>query len=175
TAVILAALLAKLGLESLPTSHRQWRWARGARPVLMELIVVFLGGVILVHGACWARAEAAFLTAGVGLYDNELLRRSRDRLKSEAASRVDTSPELIRLQGALEQALRMRPNWAEGHLRLGLVHLHGYEEAAAESLAAGVTDPVAREVFASALWLHDVIHSTPPSQREPIRELVGFE
>jgi O-antigen ligase len=174
TAVILAALLAKVGLESLPPSRRDWPWVRGVRPLMVELIVVAIAGVIVVHGASWARAEAAFLTAGLGLHDNDLLARGRNRLKSEGASHFD-SPELIRLQGALEQALRMRPNWAEGHLRLGLIHLHGYEVAAAESLAASVADPVAREVFASPLWLHDVIHSTPLAQRQPTTELIGFE
>jgi hypothetical protein len=86
---------------------------------------------------------------------------------------VEADPELERMRVALEQALRLRPNWAEGHLRLGLVYLHNYERAAARAISARVDDPALRSVFSSPVWLHQVIHSAPDGSRESIRELVA--
>ena len=71
-----------------------------------------------------------------------------------------------------KQALRLRPNWAEGHLRLGLVLLHDYERCAARAISARVDDPASRFLLASPLWLHQVIHSAPVGSRESIGELV---
>jgi O-antigen ligase len=177
SALILTGLVARIGLEceppapSFPAGSRP----RGGRWLVAELGMALLGLIVLAHGARWARAEAGFLGAGLDLRDNEVLLRSRDRLNSPDGSSLAASPELTRLQGALEQALRMRPDWAEGHLRLGLIHLHGYEQAAVESLASSMEDPKTRGLLANPLWLHDVIHSTPEPGREPIGELAAFE
>src|SRR5262249_40035299 len=58
-------------------------------------------------------------------------------------------------------ALRLRPNWAEGHLRLGAVMLGLYSNLAGEwigQLQDG-QDPDAMTILSDPLWLHGVVHA----------------
>ncbi len=59
---------------------------------------------------------------------------------------------------ALRHALRLRPDWAEGHLRLGLTELALYRVTAAEWLAGSVTNPAERAALSDPLWLLLLIH-----------------
>ncbi len=54
---------------------------------------------------------------------------------------------------ALEDAVERRPNWAEGYLRLGLVHLGLYRQTAKEWLYDTAIDPKEINLMAEPLWL----------------------
>jgi len=174
TAIILAGLVIRRGLAvATATLSRPERTPWAVHWPLGELAIVCTGLIVVYHGSSRARAESAFLSAGVALRDNGPLVRIQDRLKTSIDSpTAKAEPELERMRVALEQALRLRPNWAEGHLRLGLVFLHDYERCAARAISARVDDPASRTLLASPLWLHQVIHSSPDGSRESIRELV---
>ena len=178
TAIILAGLVVGPGLgvaTALVTHLGPERRTMAAGWRLAEVAIVGAGLLVVCHGVARARAEAAFLGAGVGLRDNGLLVRIEDRQSARADTPTDeAAPDLERMRRALEQALRLRPDWAEGHLRLGLVRLHDYERTAAEAIAADVDDPASRFLLASPLWLHQVIHSSGAGagSRAAIGELV---
>ncbi len=177
TAIILAALIARRGLAVATATRSRPEPSPWSVPwPLGELAMVGTALIVVYHGSSMARAESAFLSAGVALRDNGPLVRIQDRLKtSNDSPDVKADPELGRVRTALEQALRSRPNWAEGHLRLGLVFLHDYERCAARAISAHLDDPASRSLLSSPLWLHQVIHSAPDESRESIRELLAHE
>ena len=51
-----------------------------------------------------------------------------------------------------------RPDWAEGHLRLGLTWLALYQRDAASALAEEVADPAMRDALADPLVMHAAAH-----------------
>jgi tetratricopeptide (TPR) repeat protein len=59
---------------------------------------------------------------------------------------------------ALQDALKRRPNWAEGYLRLGLVHLGMYRRMTKEWLEDCEIDPQDADRMAEPLWLLGTIH-----------------
>jgi tetratricopeptide (TPR) repeat protein len=92
-----------------------------------------------------------------------------------------SSADLSRTRSALEAALRLRPHWAEGHLRLGAVLLGLYSNRAQElvSQVQDEKDPESAAILSDPLWLHKVIHSVPakqlaevgsPLEHEPVRD-----
>ena len=176
TAVIIAGLVIRAGLDAAPaTLPRPGRTSSIVGLPLAEPALVFVSLIVLIHGFSRARAERAFLAAGVELRDNGPLVRIQEHLgTSSVPSTATTDPDLEPMKMALQQALLMRPDWAEGHLRLGLIHLHEYQRSAAEGLRVRVDDAASRILLASPLWLHNVIHAAAPGSRESIEELVGF-
>jgi O-antigen ligase/tetratricopeptide (TPR) repeat protein len=78
---------------------------------------------------------------------------------------------------ALQGALRLRPNWAEGHARLGLVHLGLYRLAATEWLLDSGTAVDDSELMANPLWLLGAVHKTLTAASSPTEtaELLQFE
>jgi tetratricopeptide (TPR) repeat protein len=114
--------------------------------------MVGLGVAIVMHGLVLARAEA--LVRSVGLpFPGSLM----PTVSAGAASNA----ELNRLRSALEAALRLRPNWAEGHLRLGSVLLGLYSNLAAELVGTfqAEKDPSATAILTDPVLLHGVVHS----------------
>jgi O-antigen ligase len=178
TAIILAGLIVRRGLAAttadLPQPERTRRpWA--ARRALAEVAIVFTALIVVFHGLARARAEVAIFKAGIGLCDNEPLARIQSRLTTSPDSPTGTAEsELARMREALEAALRLRPNWAEGHLRLGLIRLHDYELYSVGAISASVDDPAARVLLASPVWLHHVVHSSPKESHESMGELVSY-
>ncbi len=61
-------------------------------------------------------------------------------------------------QISLISALRRAPDWAEGHLRLGLTWLALYQRDAASALAEEVADPATRDALADPLAMHAAAH-----------------
>ena len=62
------------------------------------------------------------------------------------------------MRDALEDAVKRRPNWAEGYLRLGLVHLGLYRRRAREWLEDSQVDPREIARMAEPLWLLGAFH-----------------
>ncbi len=168
TAVVVAGHLCRLGLEAgarEPIPH-----SPPARfgPLLSGLAMVGLSIVLVVAGVRLARAEA--LVRSVGLPFPGALMPTVD------PARLSDS-ELKRTRSALEAALRLRPNWAEGHLRLGAVMLGLYSNRAQELLRQFEEEnsPAALEVLSDPLWLHGVAHSASAEDLAEIGGLLNHE
>ena len=80
-------------------------------------------------------------------------------------------------RAALEDAVRRRPNWAEGYLRLGLVHMGLYRQKAKEWLEDAAVDANEIDRMAEPLWLLATLRddqaqaATAPSETD----VLGFE
>jgi hypothetical protein len=84
-------------------------------------------------------------------------------------------PELERMRTALEHALRSRPDWAEGHLRLGNTLLGLYVRTVREWIGEVGEDRARAVLLSDPLWLHGVVHSTSPEQRDSVGGLLDQE
>jgi tetratricopeptide (TPR) repeat protein len=174
SAVVIAGHLCRLGLEaSAPAESTDVRRAR-LGPLLSGLAMVALSGVLVVAGSRLARAEA--LVRSVGLPFPGALMPTVDPAQSSAG-------ELRRARSALEAALRLRPDWAEGHLRLGAVMLGLYSNRAKEWIGQvqDEKDPDALAILSDPLWLHGALHSASaedlaelggPLDQEPVRDFL---
>ena len=92
----------------------------------------------------WVRCEALVASAGLPAPDTY----------GPTPILFNRDPEdLDRMRLALEEAVRQRPNWTEGHLRLGLANLSLYRATAADWLSDTVSDPAERAQLADPLWL----------------------
>src|SRR5262249_20164755 len=128
TAVILTATLARRGLEAGSPEPETEVGPRKMRigPLLGGVAMVGLCGAVMVLGVRLARVEA--LVRSVGLPYSGTVMPSADPVRL-------STPELDRMRDALEAALRLRPNWAEGHLRRGAALEGLYSNLAAEWIA----------------------------------------
>ena len=72
---------------------------------------------------------------------------------------------------ALQDALRRRPNWSEGHLRLGLVHLGLYRQMTSEWLDDSEVDLNDINRMAEPLWLLGTMHERPEQATAPVENL----
>ena len=75
---------------------------------------------------------------------------------------------------ALEQVLRVCPNWSEGHLRLGMVHLGMYREMTREWLEVLALDPDETDRMAEPLRLLGQVHE-PAVDAIVTRDVLGDE
>jgi len=78
---------------------------------------------------------------------------------------------------ALQDALRRRPNWAEGYLRLGLVHLGMYRRMTKEWLEDCEMDPKDMDQMAEPLWLLGTVHQGQEPTAGPLQaaDVLTFE
>lgn len=85
--------------------------------------------------------------------------------------------ELDEWRDALQDALRRRPNWTEGHLRLGLVHLGMYRRMTKEWLEDCEMDPKAMDQMAEPLWLSGTVHQSQAPAAGSLRkaDVLSFE
>ena len=173
--VILCAALCRLGLDARDARDDAPGNLRKARIglVLTHLTLVGVSLAILLYGTRLARAEA--LVMGVGL---PVPGTGLPVVEDEDSSRAD----LERKQDALEDALEIRPDWAEGHLRLGNIFLALYRRAILDSFDKSRKDPALKEIVSNPLWLHRVVHSNTPAQlaasgnpleQEPVKIYLG--
>ncbi|HEV3165915.1 MAG TPA: O-antigen ligase family protein [Isosphaeraceae bacterium] len=171
-ATILAGHLARLGqygsellCESQPgpitVSRAKVTCSRvaGLAMIVASLALVF-------HGARRARAEAELAGSGVPPAGTEM---------PSAGLLADSLPKLERMRNALGKALRHRPDWVEGHLRLGQVHLSLYARTATEWITTTRGVGGSADRFSDPLWLHGVIHSLPQEDRPSIAELLDYD
>jgi hypothetical protein len=133
TAISIAAILSGMGLRSRAirtaprgseadsetgSSQQNRMPLRHRGPAIADLLLCGLAGVLVVFNLDQARAEAYFADTGLPL---------------PGAKQPGTQPgprtpeELERAADALRQALRYRPDWAEGHFSLGLIEFHRYK------------------------------------------------
>jgi len=68
---------------------------------------------------------------------------------------------------ALQDVLRRRPNWSEGYLRLGLVHLGMYRQMAKEWLDDSGVDLDGINRMAEPLWLQRTVREHPVQATAP--------
>jgi tetratricopeptide (TPR) repeat protein len=133
--------------------------------------MVVLSVLLVQAGLRQARAEA--LVRSVGLPFPGALMPTVDPARGSSA-------ELRRTREALEAALRLRPNWAEGHVRLGAVLLGLYSNLAQEWVEQfqDEKDPDSAALLSDPLWLHRVVHSATAAElaenggvldQEPVR------
>lgn len=126
--------------------------ARALRPAsaVAGLSAVVLCGVLVIHAFYLARAEARLAGSGVPQPGSAV---------PESISRDVPAASLERMRRALEGALHDRPDWAEGHMRLGLVRMSLYERKAGEWVGGSVSDPEIVAGLADPLRLHAVAHA----------------
>ena len=168
TAVVVAGHLCRLGLEASEREPAAHTHPARLGPLLSGLAMVGLSVVLAFAGVPLARAEALVRSVGLpfpGAYipSVDLARRSNS--------------ELNRTRSALEAALRQRPNWAEGHVRLGAVMLGLYSNLAREMLSQFQQEknPAAVDVLSDPLWLHGVAHSASAEELAEIGGILNHE
>jgi O-antigen ligase/tetratricopeptide (TPR) repeat protein len=173
TAVVLAARITALGAAHWRTSDPPFPpFARGGEDALERAseinrpplrrgdtggFAAALAGLatlvpivlVSVQGMTLARAEFAMARTGLPLPGSGL---------PEAQAANVVAADLPERRAALAEALALRPDWAEGHLRLGLTYLGLYRAQAQEWLqdAAGGSEQAA--MLAGPMWLHGVVH-----------------
>ncbi len=168
-AVVLAAFLCRLGLDTREDRESPVLTPpnpAGVAPVLASLTMIGIGLVIVFHGIKLARAEVQVARAGLPLPG-----ASMPTVKNGDLSRSD----LERMRTALEHALQSRPNWAEGHLRLGNTLLGLYGRTVREWVGEGRQNRARAALLSDPLWLHGVVHSTTPDQRASVGGLFNQE
>ncbi|MHB1559939.1 MAG: O-antigen ligase family protein [Isosphaeraceae bacterium] len=137
-------------------------------PTLAWLGSLLLAGVLLANGVRNARVESRLVAVGLPVPGTYLPTVGTDQ---------GPSWDLEAWREALTAALQLRPGWAEGHLRLGLVHLELYRLSAREWLLDAGTDPDESESMADPLWLLGAVHAGRPATAgpPPDAEVVRFE
>jgi tetratricopeptide (TPR) repeat protein len=180
TAVVLAAYLCGLGLEARVRAPEPAAVGAGAGPggrrawssAVPRLAAAGLAVVVLARFARLAHTEALLAEA----QGTSALAAAQP---AEGAAPRDPGPasrrELEARRGLLERALRVRPGWAEGHLRLGETLLGLYSAVAADWLDGSETDEARVAMLADPLWLHAVVHGEESGGPVPAEDLLGHE
>ena len=162
-AIILMATLCRMGLAAGGAPEAE---ATGVRlPVrlgsgLTGLATIALGLALAWNGFINVRVEAWLIGANLPV-------------PTESTPGMNdfgrTGPELERQAEALAVALRLRADWADGHIRLGMLHLTLYERMAADWLRdsnSGAADSVRA---ADPLWLFKVVHEAERGGQGPVQ------
>ena len=169
-AVVLAARVCRLGSDArapvaapIRGRGRAFSWAVAGLATVVPITLVLIQGVSL------ARAEVTMARTGLPLPGSAMP-------EAQAGDRL--APDLELRRAALAAALADRPDWAEGHLRLGLTYISLYRAQAQDWLADATSRPEQAAMLASPLWLHGIVHTRgdqAPSEtgsivdQEPIR------
>ena len=156
TAVILSAQICALSIRAStgvgsPKPSRLSQVARTVEAVAMAGLLFAL----LPSDLKWARAEADLAGTGLPPPGSSMPEMPPMNLSLE---------DLEQQRSALEAALRDRPEWAEGHFRLGLTLVALYEQSAAEWIATEMDGPAMIRTIADSLWLHEVAQSARPEE-----------
>ena len=132
-----------------------WSWLA---PELGWLASVLLAVALLAHGIRDAWIENRLARAGLPLAGT---------LMPTVGTLETTTLGLDEWRDALQDAVRQRPNWAEGYLRLGLVHLGLYRRQAREWLEESEVDPKEIARMAEPLWLLGALHDDQATTAQP--------
>lgn len=167
-AVILCGHLGRLGLAAREPRRAAApaTLARRLIPVVAGSALAILGVVLTAHGFGLVRLEGLVAAAGLPLPGTS---------KPTAEDGDVPVADLERMRGALERALRLRPDWTEGHLRLGMVYLGLYERTAAAWVGEGLEDPAEAALLADPLWLLGVAHPAPATRADPAGDWLAHE
>lgn len=176
TAIVICAQIARLGqsAEAPRLSEASGSLEGPVRAPQIGTVFAWLGSVILSvvlvgHGISDARVEDQLAAAGLsapGVY--------MATVWTDEAS----SWELDDWRDSLETALRLRPNWAEGHLRLGLVHLGLYRLTAREWVEDSGSSDEEIHRMTDPLALLGAVHGEPSTATdgpEPRTNLLQFD
>ena len=160
TGLVLCAYLSRIGLDTTAPIVVSGKTAGTesrikTRVVLTALAVLCLP--LLWFGYRQARNEIALIQASIPLPGTQWLTTDYGRLPVE---------ELEEIEVTLEKILRDRPDWADGHLRLGMMYLSQYEQTTSEWAEAAGQEASRALMIASPLWLHEMIHSGAKSEVE---------
>ncbi len=149
---------ASAGPDSMKTPDPPVRfWVRGAIvAVTVSMVAMFLWEAV-------KRARCASLVASVDL-------PPPDANLPTPVLRSLPIEDLVRERAALEECVRLRPDWAEGHLRLGLANLALYSATADEWLVESIPDPVERAEMADPLWLLRLVHDGKADRAELLKQ-----
>jgi O-antigen ligase/tetratricopeptide (TPR) repeat protein len=168
-AVILGAHLCRLGLAArapAPIEVPRSPWAARVGRGLVGLAAVGLGLILAVGAFKLARSETYVVGAGLP---------APDAMMPTAGRRDLNRPALEQIRAGLVRALRDRPDWTEGYLRLGLAYLDLYQDAATEQVAAAGGVPEQKDLLADPLWLRTAVHAAPASRPPAAGELLAHE
>ena len=170
-ALIVAGYLVRLGLvahepgsstESAPTTRR--------RRVLTALVAsgpALLGLVVAIRSFAPLQVERLVSRSGLPLPGTF---QPSPRIPDLSV----TDLELMRT--ALEAALQIQPDWAEGHLRLGQTYLGLYQAMTEELISPELKDPKRSAIMANPLWLLSHLTSKRGGQLAvPIQEMLEQE
>ena len=124
-------------------THSRRRRASWVTSRFFETATIAAALLALAHARSLARAESALAGSGVPLAGPAI-----------TAAEEPTKTELQRMAAALERALIHRPNWSQGHLRLGETRLALYQAEVSEWINIDGTDAV----MADPLWLIGLVH-----------------
>lgn len=167
-AVILCGHLGRLGLATRVPRRAAAPATRARRliPVVAGPALAISGVVLAAHGFGLVRLEGLVAAAGLPLPGTSM---------PTAEDCGVPGADLERMREALERALRLRPGWTEGHLRLGMTCLGLYERTAAAWVGEGLEDPAEAALLADPLWLLGVAHSASAGRADPASELLAHE
>lgn len=184
-AVILVGYLCRIGLDGRSDAAAPASWLNRALSNLASFGMIALSVPVLGYEWTMARAEILVVQAGMPFPKTEMPSGGLEVLPKDV---------LETRQAALQAALRLRPNWWEGHYRLGMNYLGFFELTASEWLKevadeAVANDPslrprerlvrkadtkptptpptplrVASSSKADPVWIHFLAHSTPPEK-----------
>lgn len=165
SAVVLGGFLCRLGLDARadfqPATARRLAASR-----LAGVLVSALAVVLLIHPFHQARAELHLVAAGLPRPDAS---DSRDRLADRSKAEVEQVARKV------AEALRDRPDWAEGYLRHAAAQLRLYELSAAELISAEEPDPARVAFLSQPLWLRKQVHGGRPERLVPLEDLLAQE
>ncbi len=133
--------------------------SRHLEPAALALLAL----AILPHELARARAEACL--AGTSL-------PPPGSSYPALIPRDESDADLLAMIDALGAALMDRPDWAEGHLRLGLAWVARYERTATDWMAGATGDSELAAMMGDPLWLHGRAHAGAPiaeiADQEPV-------
>ncbi len=163
-AVVVCGFLCRLGLDSFSSDQLiGFRRPPYIRAAVSALVMMVLSVTIVVHGARQARAEAQLWGSKVP---------AAESFKPSAELIDLPKPDLLVMKTALENALHMRPDWSEGHLRLGITLLSLYKREATTLLSESEDDAERLKLIADPVWLHGVIHSVPGDRSPTLKKIL---
>jgi hypothetical protein len=164
SAAILFSHLCRLGLEARDRSAE----TRPAYvlPAIAGLATVGLGLLLTLHTYRLMRAEALVSAAG--------LPRPGTLMPTDQIG-VFPKADLDQMRPALELALKFRPNWAEGHIRLGQTLLGLYTHVTAKALEGNKLDAPTLARLSDPLWFHFTFHSATTEQMAEIGDIMAEE
>ncbi len=160
TGTLLAAGLVRFGAgpRTGPTSPRGPSW----RSNVVGVTTAALALVVAHHG--WTVARSASELEGT------IIPQPREKMPTAFLWEASIE-ELDQARDALDRALAWRPNWGEGHLWKGLVHLSRYHMTTQNLLKAEGASETDILVFSHPLWLHRVVHTTAPEDLKKYGDL----
>jgi len=169
--VVLCGHLCRLGAERVAATspaESGFKTARSWLRVPIIAVVAALAVVIIREAFQRSHCEAVIASAGIPASDTHWLTPTLG---------IGPLEGLERRRIALERSVQLRPDWTEGHLRLGLTNLAIYAATADEWLADSVPDPIERAEMADPLWLLRLVREGKAEtalllQHEPIQQFL---